>query len=198
MRVDDHFSGAPWPAEVAVSLDVPVPPVPVRGATGIRHPDGTYRFAGLAAGAYQLAVAAPDGTAFPWTATTAVVLPLATPTDPVVVELWPSPSARLPPGTVVVRGRLASAPAGQEVQIECVGAPVRNRKTRCDAGGEFVFVVLGQIVLTSTYLVELEVVVPGRTVTTIQILDGDTDPITAGDHVSVLPGRETRLYVNLL
>jgi hypothetical protein len=33
--------------------------------------------------------------------------------------------------------------------------------------------------------------------TSIQIFDGDTDPVFAGTHVTVLPGRETRAAFHL-
>lgn len=199
VRIDDHFSGAPWPAEVTVALDTTEAPVEVRGGGGgVRHADGTYRFIGLAPGARQLTVTVRDGTAFTWTSSTPVVLPLGNPAVPVVVEMWPSPSARVAAGTIVIRGRLVTAAAGQEVRMEVAGLPVpRNRRTRCDGTGEFVFVVVGSMALNPDYLLELDVTVPGRTLTSIQVLDGATNPIFPGATVAVPPGRETRALFNL-
>jgi hypothetical protein len=198
VRVDDHFSGAPWPDELDVGLDTLEPPVEAAGGGGIRHDDGTYRFVGLAPGARQLTVASRDGTAFAWTPATPVVLPLASPVTPIVVEMWPSPRARIAAGTLVIRGRLAVAAAGQEVRMQVVGVvPPRIRRTRCDADGELTFVVAGPVALTASRTVELDVSVPGRVLTSIQILDGDTNPTTAGTRFAVAPGRETRVRFNL-
>lgn len=199
VRVDDHFSGAPWPEEVEVELDPPEAPVAAQGGGAMRHPDGTYRFVDLAPGPRQLVVTPRNGTAFTWTASTPVVLPLGNPAAPVVVEMWPSPGARIATGTVAIRGRLVTAAAGQEVRMEVAGLAVpRNRRTRCDGDGELVFVVVGSMMLNSDYRVEIDVTVPGRTLTSIQILDGDTNPIFPGATFAVPPGRETRVLFNLL
>lgn len=198
VRVDDHFTEAPWPTEVEVALDTREGPVQVQGGGGTRHADGTYRFIGLAPGPRQLAVTAPGGSAFTWAASTPVGLPLASPALPIVVELWPSPSARIAAGTIVIRGRLVTAAAGQVVRMEVAGlAAPRNRRTRCDGAGEFVFVVVGSMAVNADYRVELDVTVPGRTLASIQILDGDTNPTTPGATVAVPPGRETRALFNL-
>lgn len=198
VRVDDHFTGEPWPDEVEVALDTNEPAVEVQGGGAIRHGDGTYRFIRLTAGPKQLTVRAPDATAFTWTASTAVTLPLISPSTPIVVEMWPAPSARIRAGTIVIRGRLVTAAAGQEVNIEVVGRPPRNRRTRCDASGEFAFVVVGEMEVNADYEIELVVTVPTRTVDTIQILDGDTNPIVSGNTFAVPPGRETRALINLI
>jgi hypothetical protein len=197
VRVDDHFTGAPWPAEVEVTLDSLEPAVRTVDAAGARHADGSYRFIAVRPGARQVTVRAAN--AFSWTATTPVSLPRAPAllTAPLVIELWPAPSATVPAGTLAIRGRLVTAAAGQEVDIEVVGAPPRNRRTRCDAQGEFVFVVVGQMPLTTDQKVALAVTVPGRTLTSIQLVDGDTDPVFAGSQVAVPPGRETRARFNL-
>ena len=84
------------------------------------------------------------------------------------------------------------------MRIEAVGVTPRNRRTRCDAAGELVFVVVGPMELDADYRVELVVTVPGRTVTSIQILDGDTNPTVSGNTFAVPPGRETRALFNLL
>ena len=220
VRVDDHFSGAPWPGELAVALDGPADP-PVRArAGGLRHVDGTYRFVGTAAGPRQVTVTGAD--VFTWTASTAVTLPR---TAPLVIEVWPGPRAALPGGTLAIRGKLVGgAVGGQEVRMEIAGPtpppppppalPLRNRRTRADAGGEFVFAVLGPMVLIKQPQpaappppapppppvppkVRLTVTVPGRTLASIQILDGATNPTVAPGQFYVLPGRETRALFNL-
>lgn len=198
VRVEDHFTGEPWPSELDVALDTSEPPLDVQGGGKIRHSDGTYRFIRLTPGAKQLTVRARDGTAFTWTPSTAVALPLISPSTPVVVEMWPAPNARIAAGTIVIRGRLVTAPAGQEVNIEVVGRPPRNRRTRCDANGEFAFVVVGPMELDADYELELAVTVPARVVDTIQILDGDTNPTVSGNTFAVPPGRETRALINLI
>lgn len=199
VRVDDHFTGEPWPRAVEVTLDSGEPAVPTVDLSGARHADGTYRFVRVRPGARQITVRVPGGAAFPWTASTAVTLPLAPAqlTTPVVVELWPAPSAALPAGTLAIRGRLVTAAAGQEVRMEVVGVAPRNRRTRCDASGEFVFVIVGPVELTSDQRVELAVTVPGRTLASIQILDGGTNPVFAGTHFTVTPGREIRARFQL-
>lgn len=198
VRVEDHFSGEPWPEEVEVELDTHEPPLKTQGGDRFRHSDGTYRFIRLTPGAKQLTVRTSDGTAFTWTPTTAVNVPLISPSTPVVIEMWPSPKARIAAGNIVIRGRLVTAAAGQEVTIEVVGRPPRNRRTRCDASGEFAFVVVGPMELNADYELVLAVTVPTRTVDTIQILDGDTNPIVSGSQFAVPPGRETRALINLI
>jgi hypothetical protein len=219
VRVDDHFSGVPWPGELAVTIDSQEPPIAAgRGRT--RHADGTYRFLGRGAGPRQVSVAGPE--VFTWTATTAVTVPRTT---PLVVEVWPSARAALPAGTLAIRGRLVGgAVTGQEVRIELGGPtpppppppalPVRNRRARADASGEFVFVVAGPSVLIRQPQpappppptppappippqLRLVVTVPGRTLASIQILDGATNPTMAPDQFLVSPGRETRALFNL-
>jgi hypothetical protein len=199
VRVDDHFSGAPWPDVLDVRLDTFEPPVPVQGGgrNDIRHTDGTYRWANLPAGPRTLTVASRDGSGFTWTATTPVVLPLVNPAAPIVVEMWPTPQARIAAGTVVIRGRLFTAVAGQEVRMEVDGVAPRNRFTRVGHDGEFTFVVVGPMDLDTDSNVVLIVTVPGRVVASIQIRDGNTNPTVAGNTFAVAPGRETRAYINL-
>lgn len=198
VRVDDHFSRTPWPEDLVVELDSKEPSVEAPGGGRTRHADGTYRFVDLRSGAKQLTVSSPAGDAFTWTASTAVVVPLADPADPVVVEVWPAANARIAAGSLVIRGRLVgTAAAGLEVRMEVAGLSPRNRRTRSDANGEFAFVHVGPMQLTSSYTVELTTDVPTRTIASVQILDGDTNPIVVGSTFAVPPGRETRALFNL-
>jgi hypothetical protein len=198
VRVDDHFSGIPWPDELDVSLSTGERAVSVRGGRGLRHSDGTYRFVGLVPGPKQLRVSTKDGSVFTWDAVTPVTLPLADPGTPLVLEAWPSPRARLGGGVLTVRGKLLSAAAGQQVTVTATGvSPTRLRRTRCDADGEFVFVVVGPVRLNAEGDVELDVAVPGRTLTSIRILDGGANPTFPGGSFAAPPGRELRVLFTL-
>lgn len=219
VRVEDHFSGAPWPSELTVDLDGRDPIARAPGGK-TRHPDGTYRFLGGGTGPRQVSVTGAD--VFTWTPTTAVTVPRTT---ALVVEVWPSARAAVPTGTLAIRGKLVGgAVADREVRMEIGGPtpppppppalPVRNRRTRSDASGEFLFVVVGPTVLIKQPQpvpppppapalplvppkVRLAVTVPGRTLASIQIFDGVTNPTVAPNQFFVLPGRETRAVFNL-
>lgn len=197
VRVDDHFSGRPWPRALTVALDSQEPPLRTADGASPRHADGTYRFVAVKPGVRTVTVTPADDS-FTWTPTATVDLATHDRRQPLVIEVWPGPHASFTPGTLVLRGRLVGAVApGLEVRVEVVGAPPRNRRTRADATGEFVFPVFGMVELTADQRVELAVTVPTRTVASIQILDGDTDPVTAGSHVTVQPGRATRARLTL-
>jgi len=200
VRIDEHFSMLPWGAELDVRLDTTEPPLnlPGPGPKRTRNLDGTYRFVDLTPGPRDVTVVSRDGSGFTWTATTPVVLPLANPAIPLVIEMWPTPSAMVAASTLAIRGRLMTAATGQEVRMEVDGVAPRNRFTRCDGDGEFLFVVLGPMELDTDSNVVLIVTVPGRTVDTIQIFDGDTNPTVVGNSFAVRPGRETRAYINLI
>src|SRR5205085_2963759 len=95
------------------------------------------------AGARTVRVTGPD--VFTWTPTTPVTLPLVDPAAPLVIEVWPRPSARVPANTLAIRGRVQSVPPaaavaiGQRIEIEVVGVAPRLRRTRTDDRGEFLF-----------------------------------------------------------
>lgn len=209
VRVDDHFAIAPSPRELGVALDSQEPPRRRSDDTGTRHADGTYRFiAPVKAGNRTVTVTGDD--VFTWNATTPVVIPRPDPRVPLVIETWPTANARVPAGTLAIRGRLVPAIAappiatGQEVRIEAVGinAP-RNRRTRCDEHGEFLFVVLGPMELTAGLpvadkrpKVQLAVTCPGRVVTSVDVFEGATS-VPFGSPFAVLPGRESRVLFTL-
>lgn len=197
IRPTDHFSGRAWPAPITVALDSQEPAVPVASGAAVRHADGSYRFIAVTPGLRTITVT-PGSGAFTWTPTTTVNLATHDRRNAVAIEVWPGPTATFAAGTLVLRGRLVGAvAAGLEVRIEVTGAPARNRRTRVTATGEFVFPVLGMVALTADRRVELDVAVPTRTVTSIQILDGATNPVTPGHRVQVWPGRETRARITL-
>ena len=208
VRVDDHFTMEPYRDEVSIAIDSQELPVQTVARTGVRHDDGTYRFlTPVKNGARQVTVSGPQ--VFTWTATTPVVMPVGIPSAPLVIEVWPTPNAKVPGNTLAIRGRLDATPPaapvaiGQVVEIEVVGVAARNRRTRCDASGEWLFVVLGPIELNANYDVELEITIPGRVIDSIDIIDGDAitnfpnggavSPFT----FSVRPGRETRALIHL-
>jgi hypothetical protein len=199
VRIDDHFTGEPWPAPALVELDTGEPAVATADGRSRRHADGTYRFVKVTPGVRTVTVT-PGGGAFTWSASTTVDLATFDRSQALAIEVWPAPGGRAPSGTLAVRGRLAGpAPlGGLEVRIEVVGAPARNRRSRSDASGEFLFIVAGAVETSGTdQAIELDVTVPGRTVASIQIIDGATDPVTAGHIVRVRPGRELRARINL-
>jgi hypothetical protein len=210
VRVDDHFAIAPAPRELRVTIDSQESSIRTIDDVGTRHDDGTYRFvAPVTAGPRQITVAGDD--TFTWTPTTPVVLPLVNPRVPVVIETWPTANARVPAGTLAIRGRMipdgAAPPVapGQEVRIEAFGITTpRNRRTRGDATGEFLFLVLGQVLLTAGFppadkrqKVRLAITAPGRTVASIDVFEGATVTTFPGSPFAVLPGRESRVLIKL-
>lgn len=197
VRVDDAFSDLPVADHLDVTANDHEKPVMAADRSGTRHSDGTYRFIDLEAGTYQVRVRAPRG--FTWTPATPVTVPVPDRTQPVVITLWPTPDADPPLGAIAIRGRLVTAAAGQEVNIEPVATPALGRRTRCDADGEFLYVIAGWTELDpATGLVELDAVVTGRTVTSVDVLDGATTTTYSGSTFAVPPGRDTRARFNLL
>jgi hypothetical protein len=197
VRVDDAFADTPVAEQLEVIANDVATPVlsPDRGGT--RQSDGTYRFLSLAPGTYQIKVTSPRW--FTWTPTTPVTLPLADRRQAVVIPLWPSTIASPPLGVIAIRGALVSAPAGQEVRIDPVATPPLGKRSRCDAAGEFLYVIPGWTELEPvTGLVDLSVVVTGRTVTSVDVHDGTTMTTYPGSTFSVPPGRETRARFHLL
>jgi hypothetical protein len=198
VRVDDHFAGTPVREPLAVALDTGEQPVRSADRAGVRHADGTYRFINLTPGPRQLVITSPTMTAFTWTASTPIAVPVADPRLPVVVEMWPTPLASAPPGVIAIRGALVTAPAGQEVRIEPVDTPPLGRRTRCDADGEFLFIVAGWTTVTVDGRIRLTVAVPGRVVTAVDLIEGSTTTNVPGAQFEVPPGRELRARIHLL
>jgi hypothetical protein len=199
LRVDDAFADVPIAEELAVSLDTGEVPLNAPDHDGPRQADGTYRFIDLAPGPRQLTILSPSGDGFTWTATTPVAIPIADPRQAVVVSMWPTPQARTPLGVIAIRGVLVTAAAGTEVHIDPVATPPPpGKKTRCDAAGEFVFVVAGWTEIDKpTGMVELTATVPAHTVTSVDVLDGTTVTTYASPTFFVPPGRDTRVRIHL-
>jgi hypothetical protein len=198
LRVDDAFVDAPIAEELAVWLDTGEAPIKAPDHDGARQVDGTYRFIALAPGARLLTITSPSGDGFTWTATTPITIPIADPRQAVVVSMWPTPQARTPLGVIAIRGALVTAPAGTEVHIDPVATPSPGKKTRCDAAGEFLFVVAGWTEIDpTTGMVELAATVPARTVTSVDVLDGPTVTTYSSANFFVPPGRDTRVRIHL-
>lgn len=197
VRVDDHFTATPVARELGVTLDTGELPVPALGGT-TRHGDGTYRFLDMTGGPRQLRIHDPLGHRFTWDPTTPVNVPVADRRTPLVVETWPSPAATLGPGLIGIRGRLVTAAAGQRVEIapDLTTAPVRY--TRCDANGEFLFVLAGWVGIDPvTGLVPVTITVPARTVVSVDLIEGGVVTNIPGASFAVRPGGETRARFNL-
>lgn len=198
LRVDDAFVDVPIAEELRVSLDTGEAPLQAPDHHGPRQADGTYRFLDLAPGPRQLTIASPSGDGFTWTSTTPITIPIADPRQAVVVPMWPTPQARAPLGVIAIRGALATAPAGTEVQIDPVATPPPGKKTRSDADGEFLFVVAGWTEIDpTTGMVELAATVPAHTVTSVDVLDGSTVTTYPSPNFFVPPGRDTRVRIHV-
>jgi hypothetical protein len=205
IRVDDAFTDRPVGEELDVSIDTGETPVAAPGG-GRRQADGTYRFIDLAPGPRQVAVASPSGVGFTWTATTSVAVPIADRRAAIVIPMFPTTSASAPTNVIAIRGVLVTAGAGQEVQINPVLNPPPTpppplpppRFTRCDADGEFLFVVAGGTQIDPpSGLVPLKVDVPGRGVTSVEVFEGLTATIYPTHTFFVPPGRELRVRIHL-
>jgi hypothetical protein len=106
---------------------------------------------------------------------------------------------------MVPDGAAPAVAPGQEVQIEVVGLTTpRNRKTRGDANGEFLFLVFGQMVLSGNIppsdkrqKVRLAISAPGRTVASVDVFEGASATTFLGSPIAVLPGRESRVLIKL-
>jgi hypothetical protein len=198
VRVDDHFVGEPVAEELEVALSTLEAPVPSPLRRGARQSDGTYRFVGLAPGPRDIRVTSRRGERFTWDATTPVVVPLADPRQPIVIEAWPTPQAPAPLGVVAIRAVLEPPLAGQEVRIDPLDTPSPGKRTRTDTAGELLFVVAGWTTLAAGGRVHLGAVVPGQTVTSVDVIEGGTATAFVGATFDVPPGRETRVRIHLL
>jgi hypothetical protein len=215
VRVDDHFTSTPVAEELRVELETLERGVPTRAGNGHRHDDGTYRWANLADGPRLIHVSSPSGRWVAWEPAPLVTLPLADRRAPVVIQVWPTPNAMVPAGVTAVRGTLIGTGigSGQRVEIESLETPARGHFTRTDSRGDFLFLLPGwleaypriepedpdepDVPPVPNLGVELEVRVPGRTVTGIEIVVGGTATLFTGSKVFVPPGRETRARIHL-
>jgi hypothetical protein len=175
LRVDDHFTVTPVGEELQVALDTGEPVV--RAPSGsARHDDGTYRWADLPDGARKLTIRSRGGRWLRWdSAPIDVFLPLTNPQQPVVVEMWPAPIAAPPPGVPAIRGKLLGANvAGLRVEIDGTGTTAPSptlRWTRANEHGELLFPLPGgPWPRTAAGALALTVAVPGRTVTTVDVI----------------------------
>ena len=201
LRFDDHFFRTPVAEDLIVQLTSSGPYQPLRSAAGQpRHGDGTYRFADLPDGHYDVGVQSPSRRFVSWTTPLAVALPLAHPTDAVVYELWPTATAPAVPGITTARGRLVGAGvANLQVELAPVASGFSGRFTRADASGEFLFPLPGKAALESDGRLLLAVRVDGgaRTVTGGVVGAGPAAVTFAGAELRVVPSRESRVTFNV-
>jgi hypothetical protein len=207
VRVEDHFTALPVSEPLRVELETAERGVPARAGNGLRHDDGTYRWVNLAGGARHIHVSSPTGQWVAWESAPLVTLPLTDRSAPVVIHVWPTSQASVSSGMTAIRGTLIGVGigAGQRVEIEAVQTPPRGRFARTDSLGEFLFPLPGWLELDDGEdddpdkkgLVELAVVVPGRTVTQVEIVVGSNATTSAGSTFFVPPGRETRARIHL-
>lgn len=172
LRVEDHFSIMPVPEELEVSIDTGHGVVATAlGRT--RHDDGTYRWIDLGDGLHRLTIRSGSGRWRRWTVDPIeVFVPLLDPQVPVRVEMWPTPMMDVP-GVPAIRGKLVgTGVAGLRVEIDGTGttAPT-GRWTRADDFGELLFPFPGgPWPMTADGALDLTAVVPGRTVTSVDVL----------------------------
>jgi hypothetical protein len=177
LRVEDHFSGLAVGEELDVALDTGERAVTAAAGT-LRHPDGTYRWSDLIDGTRRISIRSRSGQ---WMRAEPdpieIDLPLAQPRHAVRIELWPTPLAAAPLGVPAIRGVLiGAAVAGLRVEIDGTATTTpTGRFTRADAAGELLFPLPGgPWPLTAAGDLDLTAVVPGRVVTSIEVVSEDT------------------------
>lgn len=192
VRIEDHFSSIPVGEALDVALDTREAPVLSRDGRP-RFDDGTYRWADLADGMRHLSVHSPSGRWVRWDPTpVSVVVPIADPMTALHVEMWPTPLASAPPGVSAIRGKLiGSGVAGARVQIEGTGATPTGRFTFADESGELLYLLPGgPWPLGATGNLALTITIPGRTITSSDVISSDSWP---GDQFEIPPQREMRV-----
>jgi hypothetical protein len=143
-------------------------------------------------------VTSPSGRWVRWDAAPiAVAVPLADRGHAVAVEMWPLPVATPEPGIAAVRARLVgSGVAGLRVEIDGhATATPSGRWTRADAQGELLFPLPGgPWPLTDDGRLDLEVRVPGRLVTAVEIVPAAPLP---GARFSLPADRVSRVRIHV-
>ncbi|HLU65670.1 MAG TPA: hypothetical protein VKZ63_05315 [Kofleriaceae bacterium] len=194
VRAEDHFTAEPVDETLDVTLDTGEPPVTSREG-GTRHGDGTYRWANLPGGARRLTVRSTSGRWVRWDPSPIdLVIPVAEPTEPVRVEMWPTPRAA--PVAPALRGKLVGAAvAGLRVEIRGTGDPATGQFTRADEQGELLYPLAGRVwPMDGAGRLDLTVVVPGRTVSAVAVWP---DPPAAGDQLLVPADRTSRVLIHV-
>ena len=154
VRLVDHFSGLPLADEFPVRLAaVLVRPVLRSDGAGRRQEDGTYRFRNLAGGPARVLWREPLSRSHAgwtsWDADPVIALPVAAPTVPLDIAVWPTAAAAAPQGAIGVRGKLEGPNVADcRVRIALNGQPF-DRFTRSDAAGEFLFLPPGALPATA-------------------------------------------------
>jgi hypothetical protein len=208
VRFEDYFSGEAINEELPVRLQGSFQrPVPRRGSASRRQPDGTYRFINAPGGATRILWRRPFTTSHSgWTrfedTDPSVALPLAQPSEPLRVSLWPTADAKAPAGATGVRGKLTGPDfARQKIAIALSGQPF-GPETRSDETGNFLFLLAGRLTLDSNGRVPL--VIRVRTAADApRLMSGGTFvPDTAGapfvaDTFAIAPSGVPRILFRL-
>jgi hypothetical protein len=210
LRFRNHFTGRPVEAAFPVRLDRSfLRPVARPGGRGIRQDDGSYRFTDVPGGAHRVRwlppFASEDQGWMSLDDDLVVTLPLARPQVMIERDLWPTPSAAVPPAITGLRGQLRDRLRGNPIQgldvrVTPVGAPSR-RFTRTDPHGDFLFLFPDPAVPGSTATPDPE----GRIDVRIAVADGirlvaggafhpsGTGPPFAGDTFRLRTGVVSRI-----
>jgi hypothetical protein len=195
VRIDHHFIGEPITDELDVRLDTFVLPTQVRGGSRRRHEDGTYRFINLANGPHQLQVKSTDARWMTLAALPTIVAPLAQPSPPLAIEVWPTPLQSTPLGMTSVRGKLVGTPAAtiaRRIEFDVDGVD-SGHHTQSSSLAELLFLFPGRLELDADSLVPLSLRVIGGVVTGGEIVHGEQHISFTGAAFRVEPGRETRV-----
>jgi hypothetical protein len=195
IRPVDHFLATP----IGERLDVSVVGSDARpiaaAAGGARHADGTYRFADLPAGNYDIELSSPSGS---WRtfAPTTIAAPAASqlPTD---IEMWPTPLINDVRGFTVLRAVLVGAGvAGLQVELGDAPATFTGHFNRADAEGECVVIVPRAIPASDLGVHTLRARVDGGARPVVSVSIAGAPPIP-GDTFSLAAGRTWRLAIQL-
>jgi hypothetical protein len=220
---EDYFEQRPVEEELQVALERidGFSAAPVQGIDGgRRQADGTYRFADVPSGTYDIGVVSNSGQWASFAALPRVTVDANGPTGnrsaPLTIPLWPTPTTPFHPGRTIVRGKLQDghgAPlSGLTVQLfafmgarSSAGSPF----TRTDPLGEFYFALTSSLAPDpSDGLVGLQIAVEyGRVpVGGGEVREGldargftlNGAPSSASDEFFVSPGGESRIvfYAN--
>jgi hypothetical protein len=199
VQVTDHFLGTPVADELDVRLDGRERPGRVLHGNGRRHADGTYRFVDVPdGGPHAITVASVDERWIALAPPPQVVFPVAQPTQPLVIEVWPTSKQATPLGMTALRGKLVGAPAatiGQRVEVD-VDTVDTGHHTRTGPYADVLFPLPGRLELDADGMVPLTVRVVGRTVTGGELVEGERRTPFGASFV-IAPGREAhvRLFV---
>lgn len=201
VRPVDHFFGLPIPEKLSVSL-VGDGADPIRTIGGSsRHLDGTYRFAGLPAGAYDVVVSSPRGTWRADASPTGVTSPMIGPA-PVDIAMWPTTRLEFARGLSAVRATLRGPSIGG-LRVELgdpdlpLGPPTfSGHFTHADSDGELLWFVPRVRNADARGLLTMVARIDGgaRTVNSIAVAGAGPTP---GDTFEIEAGQTSRVIIDV-